>query len=65
MAVLTFETPRGEYCNWDDGRCPMYDGHSFHCEFFGAFLHQDGKAFLKCDECAQLGKNGTSKKLKR
>lgn len=60
MAKLTFTTPDGKEC---DG-CMALDEHSFYCNFFQEFLHNErgGAGSLKCDRCKELGKYGCAKK---
>lgn len=56
MARLTFETPDGNKCYG----CMALDNHSFYCEFFKEFLHNEygGAGYMKCDKCKSLGKYG-------
>ena len=52
MAILTFKTPNGNECYG----CMALNNHSFYCEFFKEFLHNEygGAGCMKCDKCKSL-----------
>ena len=61
MARLTFDTPAGDYCDWDDKKCLAFNRHEFgYCHYFKEYLKGDGTAIRKCDQCKALGKYGTA-----
>ncbi len=60
MAILTFQTPVGQYCSWDFPTCIAYDNKGI-CKFFNEHLTYDGTAHVRCEQCQNLKKYGTSK----